>query len=89
MYAKITKDLLFDGKIITSDRSGMVVIGREEDKSTAEIIVCRLLDDDRIPYYMAVSDDEALEELFYWAMRDSGCTILQTRGDGGWRDALS
>lgn len=86
MYAKITKDLLYDGKIIEIDRTGIVLLNGTPIGDTLEV---RLLDDDREVCYLALADDEGLETLYSWAMSDAGTTILQTKGRDGWEDALS
>lgn len=86
MYAKITKDLLVDGEIITTDRTGQVLWN---GPLVGNLLQVRLLDDDREVYYEAVADDEVLESLASWAAKDSGVTILQTKQHGAWKDAIS
>jgi hypothetical protein len=77
MYAKITKDLLYDGKLIQNDRTNEVIFGALQPGEDLRVV--RLLDDDRDVYYEAEATEDALEDLFEWAMKDSGVTILQTR----------
>ena len=85
MYAKITKDLLHDDTLITDGRTGLEWKGEPQ----GGILRVRILDDDREVYYEAVADDEALETLLDWAMRDAGATILQVRYGNEWRDTIS
>lgn len=86
MYAKITNDHLFDGTIITNDRTGKVLL---EGEPVDKLYKVRLLDDDRELCYEAEADDEALEDLFDWAQRDVGVTILQCETASGWEDTIS
>lgn len=90
MYAKITKDLLYEPPDdVVGDRTGVVLICPEDGQPDGPLLKVRLLDDDRIPYYEAEATDETLEELASWAGRDSGCTILQTQKAGAWVDTIS
>lgn len=87
MYAKITKDHLFDSReSFPMDYEGKILL---RGPLTGELIDVKLLDDDRILYYEAVADDESLEWLYGWAMHDAGVTILQTKKDGEWTDCIS
>lgn len=89
MYAQITKDLLYDGNYIKVNRKHEVIFGGGPHQ-VGPLMKVRLLDDDRELYYEAVSDDEALEDLFSWAMRESGVTILQVwKSPGKWVDEIS
>lgn len=87
MYAKITKDHLFDGDIIDRDRSGAVIIrtGGELTHTEPTLLDVRLYDDDDELYYEAIATDDALEDLFDWAQRDSGVTKLDVKRDGEWK----
>lgn len=84
MYAKITKDLLFEKEIFDRSQVGL----QWGERPVGNLIQFRLLDDDRILYYEGEGDDEALETVFFWAQRDSGVTILQTRVQAGWVDCI-
>jgi hypothetical protein len=89
VYAKITKDLLCDGDVITVNREGHTW-GELELKGGVVLHKIRLLDDDRIPYYEGIATDDALETVFEFAMHDVGCTILQVKDLAGeWIDAIS
>ena len=87
MYAKITKDLLYDGEGISHSHVGTIPVSN--GIISGELLQVRLLDDDGEHYYTAEADDEALEPLFEWAMRDSGVTLLQVRKDGKWVDTIA
>lgn len=90
MYARITRDLLYDGATITNDRSGDIIIGdKTTDDHVGGMLDVRLLDDDRIPYFLARADDDALEDLYEWAYHDSGVTILQVKHGANWVDEIS
>jgi hypothetical protein len=87
MYAKITKDHLFEPEDITDIplRQGLVLW----DDEPGELIKCRLYDDDGELYYEATADDDALEHLFTWAQIDAGVTLLKTKNkDGKWEDCI-
>jgi hypothetical protein len=92
MYAKITKDHLFD----PNDRYSLKIISREgwvlwsENFTPAVILIeCKLYDDDGELYYEAYADDEALEPLFNWAQIDAGVTLLKIKNkDGEWEDCI-
>lgn len=89
MYAKITRDLIWSPGDTFKNRQNVTIIGEERAVADPNCLRVRLLDDDRTPYYEAIADDEALEPLFEWAMRDSGVTILQVREGNGWVDTIS
>jgi hypothetical protein len=60
----------------------------------AEMNVWRALDDDRIPYYIIIADNDGIEAMFEWAAKDVGVTIIQSatyddNGNVSWTDALS
>ena len=91
MYAKITKDLLYDNKVVGEEyesREGLVLF----DNKPGPIHVfykCRLYDDDGEIYYEADADDAALELLFDWAQKDAGVTLLKIKADNGeWEDCI-
>lgn len=93
MYWRIVDDLInarFSGM---PSRAGTT--HREpQDYNPAEssLLTVRLLDDDEEHYYTAKCEDneESLESLFYWAQRDAGTTIMQTRNrDGKWVDEIA
>lgn len=81
MYWKITKDHLYDGKIITKNYTGKtlgnIIVG--------DILMVRLYDDDDELYYEAHSDDEGLESLYEWALIDSGTVCLKIWDKGAWK----
>lgn len=89
MYARITEDLLYeDGDDIVPNREGMLLY--DGSVPTPENTVkLRLLDDDRIPYYIVVCDEEAEEPVFNWGHRDSGVTLVQIWKDNKWEDYMS
>ena len=89
MYAKITKDKLWQEGDSLPSRAGAYITG-DPTQAEGPLLKVRLLDDDREHYYTAEADDEALERLYEWAMHDAGVTILQVKGnDGIWRDEIS
>jgi len=74
MIARIIEDLLNEEGDEIPSRAGMSFgDGNVEGK----LYIVRLLDDDRIPYFVGISDDASLEPLYEWGMHDSGTTILQ------------
>lgn len=81
MYWKITQDYLYDGNYITENRTGKEVGERNESEPLLRV---RLYDDDEELYYTVLSEDSSLEDLYEWAMYDSGVTILKVweRGKG-------
>jgi hypothetical protein len=91
MYAKIVTDHLdvTDTLGPEFDRTNQVIICEFHKQVPTDLLDVRLLDDDRELYYTAVADDDALEGLFTWAMKDSGVAILQTKQDGEWKDVIS
>lgn len=93
MYAKITKDHLDLGDVLSDwkPRDGQVIIDRSSPPHSHDIerLEVRLLDDDRELYYEAVATDDALEDLFMWAQRDAGVTILQVKKGNAWVDEIS
>jgi hypothetical protein len=89
MYAKITKDLIWEPGDQSDSRVNEVVICKFHTPVPDDLLDVRLLDDDRILYYEALADDESLEHLFYWAQRDAGVTILQVKKGGKWEDVIS
>lgn len=86
MYAVIKKDHLADDILPT--REGLK-FGDYLDSNN--IVDFRALDDDRIVYYEGEGDDEGLEAVFEWAMRDAGVTIIQIKDTltGTWQDYMS
>lgn len=89
MFAKITKDYLGLDDVLPAwkPRDGEVILDRPT-KSLRNMLEVRLLDDDRNLYYEALADEEGLEPLLSWAMRDAGATILQTKEHGAWVDTI-
>jgi len=88
MYWKITEDLLWEEGDSLPSRVGFHS-RYDENTRIGEFLDVRLLDDDREHYYSAVADDEALESLYDWAMRDAGVTILQVKdSNGNWKDEI-
>lgn len=74
MYGIITHDeITWDNG---DDKKGKV-FGDPQTFVGDEARVWRLLDDDRVPYYYGIADDDCLETIFEWAMPDAGTTILQ------------
>ena len=87
MFAKITKDKLVDGTIITESHVG-TRWGSTENQN-GPLVKFRLLDDDGEVYYYGEGDDDSLEVVFNWAMRDSGCTSLEVRdANGNWQPTI-
>lgn len=77
MYAKITKDHLFDGTTIPNDRTGTVLLDDGLPHQDDTCMKVKIYDDDDELYYEALVDGaDAMEELFEWAIRDSGVTRL-------------
>jgi len=91
MYWRITEDLLYDGTGDIPSRVGTERKHATHDEPIYNAIQVRLLDDDEIHYYTAIceEDEESLEDLFYWAQRDAGTTIMQTKKDGKWVDEIA
>lgn len=90
MYARITKDKLWEPGDSLPSREGEVIVDHHNGEFSGTVLDVRLLDDDREHYYTAVADDDALEALFDWAMFDAGCTILQVKDeDGNWKDEIA
>lgn len=92
MYAKITKDHLYDGKTIGRNLTGVVLIAkkpRDDQPVPADAVEVRLYDDDEILYYEVLATDETFEWLVSWGARDSGVTILKTKQDGNWIHVIS
>lgn len=86
MYWKITKDNLWEEGDSLPSRVGFRT--KTNEPRLDALLDVRLLDDDREHYYTAVADDEALEDLYHWAYRDAGVTILQVKTDGKWVDTI-
>jgi len=98
MYAKIVKDHLWDpvDQVMVdsglSDRTGVVLFGVPPAGNTGtrpEVLDVRLYDDDGILYYECLATDDALENLFDWAQRDSGVTLLQVKVNDEWKDTIA
>lgn len=87
MYARITVDYLAEGDSFADGSKRGLEWG---DRSMAEgqIITFRLLDDDGEIYYRGEGDNVSLETVFEWAQGDFGCTLLQVRKNGDWRDKM-
>jgi len=90
MHWRITEDLLWEPTDSWPTRVGTSRSDHGEN-GIANAVEVRLLDDDRIHYYTAVCEDteESLTDLFQWAMRDAGVTILQMKKNGKWEDEIS
>lgn len=89
MYAKITKDHLFDGDIITDDRTGEIIVSELRERPAKQpILDVRLYDDDGELYYEALADDEALEALYSWAAHDAGVTMLKVKNGNKWEAVI-
>jgi hypothetical protein len=95
MYAKIITDHLRIDDMLGSefDRTDSVVFDTRDPHGADGIVAIvpfRLYDDDDELYYEGeVTDDRALEELMSWAMQDSGCTRLDVKRGGVWRQEIS
>jgi len=90
MYAKITKDHLFEmyADHKSSSRAGHV-LWSENFTPAVILIECKLYDDDGELYYEALADDDALEHLFTWAQIDAGVTLLKIKNaNGEWEDCI-
>lgn len=83
MYWKITKDHLWEEGDSLPSRKGMVHHEYNESNPPVDLLEVRLRDDDLELYYEAVADDEALENLFFWAQRDAGVTLLEVKDENG------
>jgi len=90
MYAKITEDHLYEhtDHNPTESRAGWQLWTDYTDPEV-RLIKCRLFDDDGELYYEAIADDEALEDLFDWAQKDAGVTLLKIKNENGeWEDCI-
>lgn len=91
MYWRITEDLLWEEGDSLPSRVGWKNEDPNPQRTVYNAVEVRLLDDDREHYYTAIceDDDESLESLYYFAMRDAGVTIIQARNDKGeWEDII-
>ncbi len=80
MYWRITEDLLADDIInLAGIQAGTV--------SNETLIQFRLLDGDRVPYYVGVAEnEESVLAALDWAISFSGCVTAQTRQVSPWED---
>lgn len=88
MYARITVDYLAEGDSF-ADGSKRGLKWGDLSMTEGPIIQFRLLDDDGEIYYRGEGDNVSLEIVFEWAQSDSGCTLLQIRKNGEWRDEIA
>jgi hypothetical protein len=95
-FAKITEDILHDDdhdawdSMNVQSKKGTVIF--DSTPESGDEIPFRLLDDDRVPYYVGVctGDDEALARVLSWGMGDSGATILQCKDhQDSWVDYMN
>lgn len=82
MYARIDRDYINRGEYEEFNRVGTTFGSRVED---SEVVRFRLKDDDGEIYYGGEADDEALETVYEFGLRDAGTTLLETKsGAGEW-----
>ena len=92
MYAVIAVDLI---KALDENRAGELVINNGGVPDAGSLNVYRALDDDRIPYYIVIADDEGIERFFDFEMNNTGVTIIQeavvisSSNSIAWKDALN
>lgn len=87
MYARIDRDYINRGEYEEYNRVGTTFGTAEQSEGERQRF--RLLDDDREVYYGGESDDEALETVYEFGVRDAGAVILQQKNaEGEWVDVI-
>jgi hypothetical protein len=88
MYAKLTKDCLWREDDSIPSRVGTT--WGEKEKADGPILKFRCLDDDGEVYYYGEGDDDSLDTVYEWTMRDAGCTSLEVRDEhGNWKAEIA